>query len=804
MAVNKVEPETFWVKPTPHSPNSALPVVVYRKALSDTSPENILTSIERNGWLKGGHWKTFKVPHFHSNTHECYGIVRGSSIYQLGKSPLDADVDEEGNVTGKTFFAQAGDIFVLPAGISHCSIESEGEYEYIGLYPEGDLVDGSRWDINWAKDTPEKTSQPCGNCVRMHTDCVYLPTPPRQRRSQSRRQREMLERLRKLEGMVAGMDVAGQGERPQALDQAHSASLSSSPPGNSNFGGSPSPSLEGIDAIGQLSESFGRLEVREGRSMWFSNGLMARFHAEVRNIPFLQLWECLITAVVQAGERRNMTVESCNDGDEPSSVFWRTDQQAFDPLIYLPPRRQLPWYWDKFVERVDPLFKILHVPTAAPSFLEFDAESSPITMWPLFFAICYCVVCSLRPDECAAELGDDRHVLILKYKTALQRALSTARFLATQELSVMQALVLLLSYVQGREAEELWTLSGLTIRIAQHMGLHREGEANGLLSPFTAEMRRRVWWQICVLDVQISEARGAESFLFDLFFDTRMPLHVRDADLDLDMTVLPEPRKGCTEMTWSLVMFEAFDIMHRIARMPPGKMHQKSVLIADFATRVEEQYLVANGTKPSPLLRSTRAMFHFLHSKLLLLLHRPFRAQPLSQDVKDTVFQVCLEALESWYSMATDTTVGGRSPGFRSNSLLQPLVLVLAQLCEGRKDKLAERAWPVVMAAQLPSRDGSLQPRMRRLIDPVQGLLDRARKTRELQLQRLCLGDPNSSSIGQEDHSLAGLVPSSNALDGAATQLPTDLAAWADELPGLCFPDDVMWLDFQGFAHPPS
>lgn len=201
MAVNQVEPETFWVKPTPHSPNSALPVVVYRKALSDTSPENILTSIERNGWLKGGHWKTFKVPHFHSNTHECYGIVRGSSTYQLGKSPLDADVDEEGNVNGMTFFAQAGDIFVLPvrttssmnsfllltifeAGISHCSIESEGEYEYIGLYPEvcaiynnsharvadkqmhkGDLVDGSRWDINWAKDSPEKTSELAKKCA---------------------------------------------------------------------------------------------------------------------------------------------------------------------------------------------------------------------------------------------------------------------------------------------------------------------------------------------------------------------------------------------------------------------------------------------------------------------------------------------------------------------------------------------------------------------------------------------------------------------------------------------------------------
>lgn len=109
-----VEPETFYVKPTPHVPNSRLPVVVYRGALKDTSPENILATIEPNGWLKGGQWKTFKTVHFHSNTHECYGIIKGSSTYRLGKSSVDADYDEDGNPNGTTFFAQAGDVFVLP------------------------------------------------------------------------------------------------------------------------------------------------------------------------------------------------------------------------------------------------------------------------------------------------------------------------------------------------------------------------------------------------------------------------------------------------------------------------------------------------------------------------------------------------------------------------------------------------------------------------------------------------------------------------------------------------------------------
>ncbi|EOD50968.1 putative cupin domain protein [Neofusicoccum parvum UCRNP2] len=159
MSVNHVEPETFWVKPTPHVPNSALPVVVYRKALSDTSPENILSAIERNGWLKGGQWKTYKVAHFHSNTHECYGIIRGNTTYLLGKSPEDADIDDEGNPNGTKFFAEAGDVFVLPAGVAHCSVKSDGDYEFIGLYPGGPLVDGERFNLNYARDGAEKTRE---------------------------------------------------------------------------------------------------------------------------------------------------------------------------------------------------------------------------------------------------------------------------------------------------------------------------------------------------------------------------------------------------------------------------------------------------------------------------------------------------------------------------------------------------------------------------------------------------------------------------------------------------------------------
>lgn len=117
--VNKVEPEKVFVPSTTHSPNSELPVLAYRNALTDKTLEGSLAAVEPTGWIKGGHWKIAGVvdaatPHFHSTTHECYTVLRGRGTYLLGKSPLDPDVDENGQSVGVSFTASAGDIFAFP------------------------------------------------------------------------------------------------------------------------------------------------------------------------------------------------------------------------------------------------------------------------------------------------------------------------------------------------------------------------------------------------------------------------------------------------------------------------------------------------------------------------------------------------------------------------------------------------------------------------------------------------------------------------------------------------------------------
>ncbi|ORY04113.1 hypothetical protein BCR34DRAFT_604965 [Clohesyomyces aquaticus] len=132
----RCEPEQHLLAPTAHVPNSRLPVLVYRGVLQGFSAEDMLELIESNDWIKGGQWKAYGVAHFHSNVHECYADIKGQSTYELGRSPIDAKLNGEGNEIGMRLRVAEGELFFLRAGISHCSIESDRDYQFMGLYPK--------------------------------------------------------------------------------------------------------------------------------------------------------------------------------------------------------------------------------------------------------------------------------------------------------------------------------------------------------------------------------------------------------------------------------------------------------------------------------------------------------------------------------------------------------------------------------------------------------------------------------------------------------------------------------------------
>ena len=105
--------------------------------------------------------------------------------------------------------------------------------------------------------------------------------------------------------------------------------------------------------------------------------------------------------------------------------------------------------------------------------------------------------------------------------------------MGTTSLIVLQALVVhLLSVRDIYEPRVIWSLTGVAVRIAQGMGLERDGESLDL-PPFETEMRRRIWWLLKTHDFRTAELCGLPKFRdFDTGGEnTKWPTNVNDDQL---------------------------------------------------------------------------------------------------------------------------------------------------------------------------------------------------------------------------------------------------------------------------------
>lgn len=195
-----------------------------------------------------------------------------------------------------------------------------------------------------------------------------------------------------------------------------------------------------------------------------------------------------------------------------------------DMLSLHPPPDVARKYWEIYKENVDPLVKVLHIPSVEPILLDAftHPEKVPRGLESLMFAIYYGAITSQMPQECQEEWGEDRTTLLNRYRFGLEQGLARANFLYCDETVILQAFVVFLILLRRNDdARKIWTLTGLVVRIAQTLGIHRDG-SHFDLPPFEIEMRRRLWWQVCILDARASEDHGCDPTIVEAQFDTKM------------------------------------------------------------------------------------------------------------------------------------------------------------------------------------------------------------------------------------------------------------------------------------------
>lgn len=214
----------------------------------------------------------------------------------------------------------------------------------------------------------------------------------------------------------------------------------------------------------------------------------------------------------------------------------------------------LPYLWTKYVANVDPIMKVLHVPTSQAIVEKAIAgpQDVPKDQQCLLAAVKFAAVSSLSDEDCLADLSTSRLELLSVFRSEVHSALKRSNYLVSHNFVTLQALVIYLVCNRRHENPRLmWILSGIAIRLAQSIGLHRDGTFLGL-TIFATEMRRRLYWEIRMLDLACAEDSGfIPTYIYGS--DTRLPLNINDKDLIQGDSVWPVSSTGFTETTFALI-----------------------------------------------------------------------------------------------------------------------------------------------------------------------------------------------------------------------------------------------------------
>lgn len=218
-------------------------------------------------------------------------------------------------------------------------------------------------------------------------------------------------------------------------------------------------------------------------------------------------------------------------------------------------------------------------------------------------------------------------------------ALMTSHAQLSVDVIQIKCLLLLAQQATAWEGDLAGMGSGSLIREAMLMGLHRDPANFAHLSPYWAELRKRLWLTIIELELQASIYGGLPLAISWDEFDCPFPSNIDDEDFSVDSPRLPlsKPPNTLTRTSFQIALAQTLQ-----TRMMISKTINRVRLSVNYdeIMKLSERFSKELAHAP-PELRDTsrpettaeavdscpefrRSFFLFLHYRCLLALHRPF------------------------------------------------------------------------------------------------------------------------------------------------------------------------------------
>ncbi|CAG8254376.1 unnamed protein product [Penicillium salamii] len=623
---------------------------------------------------------------------------------------------------------------------------------------------------------------PCSNCRRANIACVFPPTdrPPRWARhldqSASSERADgvadgVMERLHHLEKLVA--DLSSQ------LEQTKSVAPSA---GGSSVGSPESSAKDRPPNLSAGNESMhtqlGRLVIQDSnRSRYVSSGFWSRVNDELDSLKF-------DAHNLFAGGYASSDGESLPD--ETSSTWGSEQTHAarhgflfghnlnssspdLDNLHPLP--SQIPFLLDLFSDNVNMILQVVHLPTVRKMVRDWrDRDMKGLTpaQEALMFSIYYAAITSMEDEDTIRNFGTTKAELSLRYRQGLEHALARANFLGAPDLTLVQAFAIFLGLLRRYESPAfVWMMTGLAIRMGQALGLHRDGSHFDHLSPYEVEIRRRVWWVLCILDVRASEDQGMDYTIPSAGFDTKIPLNLNDSDLDPQSKEMPPERDSLTDMSVARVSFGICEVTrqmmaHGFQEKAPTPEKQSS-LLDDMFQGVEREYLRYATDSENITYWAIVIVTRLVMAKMSLLVYLPLlfctSKEDFSEELRARLLVSGIEVAEYNHALNSERACRQWRWAFQTYTHWYSIVFMMLEISRAPWSPISERAWVALHSVWLiPTR--SHMDKDLRIWIPLRKLMSNARKHRQAEIIRLANDTTEAQRLEYEYRNLP--TPSSS------------------------------------------
>ncbi|ETS81216.1 hypothetical protein PFICI_06218 [Pestalotiopsis fici W106-1] len=551
---------------------------------------------------------------------------------------------------------------------------------------------------------------PCCHCVRSGSECVF-PQRKRMNRPRKTKNSELLNRISRLESIVGNvnmetlrdMDMSDLQVLTELKAQVVANEKPPAQPPSSEASTAPKP----VPPDTQTEKNQGP-KAAIHPSQYISGDFWSNLVGEVEGLKQALAQDTdsetddesvfASPEAVAASKRQTFATQGLLAGyPSPDSA---------GPLLH-PPAFQIQYLLDMFFDRVDPIVKILHRPTILKMVARGTSKLSS-GQESLLFSIYFSAITSLSAEECMSHFGQEQLSLFKHYQIEVERALAAADYLSNNELECLQSLLLYVACLRvHNESRASWVLTAILLRLAQAYNLIQDGDGSHHTF-FDAELRRRLWWQVVVLDIRASEDRGTEAMIDPDSYNTHLPLNINDEDFGPDTAVAPPERQGPTDVTFSLCTAQSSSIFlwvgHAQTRVTSPTRNQSEDEIIAKAQALEQRF-ITNHDPNHFQSKLAAGLVRMINLKLWLMMQYPLHTRTNSsipaprwpKVSREAILQTAVSVMELHEHKHNSSKEGLRFKWWGSTYVQwHPLAVALAELCAQTRGPLVERAWKIV------------------------------------------------------------------------------------------------------------